>query len=384
MKVLQLTAVDFTVKKLLLPLVDEMIAQGYEVHIACFVDEIGEGLRNENYILHHIPFKRNLNLLSHVSSLLKLLQLMRKERYAIVHTHTPVASLIGRLAAKLTRIPLIVYTAHGFYFHEHMGKLAFKIHFALEKLWARAFTDQLFLQSKEDYQFALDNNFKQANRLHHINNGVSKVRFNPKLFDTKVLKEKYQITDKLAFAFVGRLVEEKGLKELLNAFAKVSENRNDLVLMVIGGASIGDRDTVQIEDLLNTLPAETRNNIKFMGLRDNIPELLAAVDIFVLPSYREGLPRSIIEAMAMGKPIIATNIRGCREEVQDGVNGFLCTPKSSTSLANAMEKMIENKDQREEMGRTGREIFLREYDEERVLERQMTIFNRYRKNHLKG
>ena len=173
MKVLQLTAVDFTVKKLLLPLIDEMKSQGYEVHVACFKDEIGESLEEKGYVIHHVPFKRNLNVFSHLISLVILINLFKKEKYSIVHTHTPVASLIGRFAAKVVRTPLTVYTAHGFYFHEHMGKTAYAIFYSIEKVWARWFSDYLFLQSLEDYQLAVKKKFKRINNLVHINNGVS-------------------------------------------------------------------------------------------------------------------------------------------------------------------------------------------------------------------
>jgi len=378
MKVLQLTAIDFTVKKFLLPLVDEMEDQGYEVHVACSKDEIGQELSAKGYVIHHIPFSRNMNVFSHMKSLMKLIGLIRQEKYSIIHAHTPVASLIGRLAAKFTRTPLTVYTAHGFYFHEHMSKSTYAIAYSIEKVWARLFSDYVFFQSIEDYQLAVKKKFKKPDKLVHINNGVSSERFDPEEYDRDSVRVKNDLKDKIVFTFIGRLVIEKGVRELIEAFSKISENRDDVVLMVIGGGVTGDRDGINIENLVNAQPAEVQSKVKLMGLRDNIPELLSASDVFVLPSYREGLPRSIIEAMAMGKPVIATDIRGCREEVFEGINGYLCKAKSASSLASAFEKMLENDDVRLELGRNSRDLFLKEFDEKKVLERQMNVFNRFR------
>lgn len=378
MKVLQLTAVDFTVKKFLLPLVDEMEKQGYEVHVACFKDKIGEELEDKGYVIHHIPFSRNMNVFSHMKSLRKLISLIRKEKYSIVHTHTPVASLVGRLAAKFTKTPLSVYTAHGFYFHENMNKTAYAIAYSIEKVWAKLFSDYVFFQSVEDYQLAVYKKFKKPNRLVHINNGVSSERFDPSKYNRDSIREQNDLQDKIVFTFIGRLVIEKGTRELIEAFAKISQTRKNVELMVIGGGVTGDRDGINIEDLVKAQPIEVQDKIKLMGLRDDIPELLSASDIFVLPSYREGLPRSIIEAMAMGKPVIATDIRGCREEVFEGVNGYLCEAGSSSSLATAFEKILESDSIRMKLGRNSRELFLKEFDEKKVLERQMKVFNQFR------
>ncbi|WP_269148234.1 glycosyltransferase [Planococcus antarcticus] len=125
-----------------------------------------------------------------------------------------------------------------------------------------------------------------------------------------------------------------------------------------------------------------KKNIHLMGLRDDIPEIIAAADIFTLPSYREGLPRSIIEAMAMGKPIIATDIRGCREEVVEGMNGLLCKVKDAKALADSLEVLIINEEKTKNFGIQSRRIFLEEFEEQKVLNRQLNIFNEFRKGKL--
>ncbi|HHL3303803.1 TPA: glycosyltransferase family 4 protein [Bacillus cereus] len=381
MKVLQITAVDFTLKKFLMPLIDEMKRNDYEVHIACNVGETGEKIRKQGYVIHHIPFERNMNILSHTKSLLNLIKLLKKEKYDCIHTHTPVASLVARLAAKLARVPIIVYTAHGFYFHENMRPIAYKSIYMLEKIWGKYFTDYLFFQSIEDYQLAKDNNFNLKERLIHIGNGVSAELFNPSQYNRAELRKKMGYSERdIVIAFVGRLVKEKGVQELIDAFQIIKKNGYDNVnLMLIGGKVDGDRDTFNIDEYVNNLPHEYKKDLQLLGLRDDIPQLLVAADVFTLPSYREGLPRSIIEAMAMEKPIVATNIRGCREEVFDNENGYLCERQNANDLAEKLIKIISSEDKIKGFSRKSRSLFLEQFDEKIVLNKQIEVFNKIRK-----
>ncbi|MDE0582096.1 glycosyltransferase family 4 protein [Planococcus sp. A6] len=378
MKILQVTAVDFTVKKFLLPLVDELENQNYKIHIACNVNEIGQDLEKNGYKIKHIPFTRDMNVFNHLKSLLAMISLIRKEKYDIIHSHTPVASLITRLAAKITNVPLSVYTAHGFYFHENMSPLAYKITYFLEKFWGKYLTDFIFFQSKEDYELALKKQFNKPDRLVHINNGVSGEKFNPIKHDGDNIRKELNLENKRVILFVGRMVKEKGIQELSEAFASLSAKYDDIALIIVGGAVTGDRDGLSINEIINRMPYSTKKDIHLLGLRDDIPEILAASDIFTLPSYREGLPRSIIEAMAMGKPIVATNIRGCREEVFEGINGYLCKSRDSNSLFMALEKILTDESAIKTLGSNSRRIFLKEFDEKKVLERQLSVFDAYK------
>lgn len=379
MKVLQITNVGFTVKKFLLPLVDEMINQNYDVHIACYKDKIGYEIEKRGYVVHHIPFHRNMNVFSHFKSMVALVKLIRKERFDVVHSHTPVASLVARVSARLAKVPLSVYTVHGFYFHENMKPIIYKINFLLEKIWGKYFTDKLFFQSKEDYELALAKGFQKPENLVHINNGVSGNRFNPELYSRMNSRELLGIKNEKVIMFVGRLVREKGIVELVEAFNMVLHDIKDATLMIVGDSVTGDRDGINLEQLINSMPVETKERIKHFGMRDDIPELLCAADLFVLPSYREGLPRSIIEAMAMGKPIVATDIRGCREEVFPDVNGYLCKDRDSISLAGAIVKTLKDESKLKRFGENSRRLFLEEFNECLVLERQLTIFNQYKR-----
>lgn len=376
MKILQVTAVDFTLKKFLLPLIDALESEGYRVEMACSCGAASKDLKDK-YVLHHVPFERNLNVLSHLLNIWRLIKLMKKERYDCVHAHTPVASLIARLAAKIAGVPVIVYTAHGFYFHENMNPFIYKIAYWLEKIWGRFFTDYIFFQSQEDYQLALEERFNSSDRLVHIGNGVSAKMFNPVLYDKDQIRKNMGFSDQdVILIFVGRLVQEKGIRELIDAFNLLKGKFACLKLVIVGGSVEGDRCGIDLPETLGSVPEHVRKDIYRLGLRNDIPQLLSAADVFVLPSYREGLPRSIIEAMAMRKPIVATNIRGCREEVRPGFNGYLCRVRDSRDLAEKIDRLLEGASKLQVYGENSRKLFLNEFDEKKVLEKQLRVFRK--------
>lgn len=375
-KILQICAVSTTVDKQLKPLIDRSINEGFEVHIACSNDGNVKALESQGYIIHDINIDRNINLKSNLKSIRNLLILMKKEKYDIVHVHTPVASILGRIAAKLAGVKNVIYTAHGYYFHEGMSKRTYNFFYNIEKFFARFATDYLLLQSKEDFELSLNQKFKKPGRVIHLSNGVDIYnRFNPiKINEDNAidLKRNFRVNEKdIVFAFIGRLVREKGVYELIEAFNQVCKSTQNVKLLLIGGLLESERD----KEIQNTMDEWKENkNIIFTGIRSDVNNLLAISDVFILPSYREGLPRSIIEAMAMKKPVIATNIRGCREEVIHNRTGYLVEKQNAEEIYLKMLKLIKNKSLRTNMGNEARIIVEEEYDEEKVLDKQVSLF----------
>ena len=373
-KVLQLAAVDTTVKKLLLPLINRLIQEGYEVHIACSPGGYLQELREEGYMTHPISIARRISPLSNLTSLCRLYRLMRRERFDIVHVHTPVAAALGRVAAKFARVPIIIYTAHGFYFHELMSLWRRRLIIWVEKFLGKCCTDMLFTQSAEDLQTAIHEKIITPDSAIWISNGVDLRVFN--ILTKRDLREELglRFKDKVV-GFIGRLVREKGIEDLLEAMGQVAKEIPEVKLLVVGDTLESDRDRQATERLYQLIQ---RNNledrIKFTGFREDIPELLSIMDLFVLPSYREGMPRTILEAMATGKPVVATNIRGCREEVVDGVTGLLVPVKDPEALAQAIVKVLSDGKLAQQMGQAGRKRVEKEFDERLVLERQLKVY----------
>lgn len=352
--------------------------KGYIVHNACTDTGMFSKLSSEGLIMKSINIDRKISLKSNLKSVIELYKLIKKEKYDIVHVHTPIAAILGRLAAKLAGAPCVIYTAHGFYFHDDMPKIKYKIFYTIEKVFGRHFTDWILLQSKEDYELCINDKFQQENRIIHISNGVDVInKMNPQLISESTISEyKKELginSDDIVIGFIGRLVKEKGIIELLEATEKIVQKHKNVRLLLIGDVLESERDQ---ETYLLIQKYLQYPYVKHLGFRKDIPELLSIMDIFTLPSYREGLPRSIIEAMALQKPVVATNIRGCREEVIDGVNGYLVDKKNSTSLFDELLKLVNNKDLRDKFGASGREMALKQFNEELVIKKQLDLFGK--------
>jgi glycosyltransferase involved in cell wall biosynthesis len=377
-RVLEVCAVDFTVKNLLLPLINRLMKEGYEVEICCTPGNESKKLEQLGYKFKYVYIDRKINLLSNLKSLIGLYRVMKDGKYDIVHVHTPLASALGRIAAKLARIPIIIYTAHGFYFHENMPKIEYKIFTTLEKILGKYFTDYIFVQSEEDYKTAKQLGIIEEDKISCISNGIDLEKFDPEnvQIDTVAFKSVLGIPPEgKVITFIGRIVKEKGILDLLDVFIKLANDYKDIYLLIVGDVSSNERDIKTKERIKDILKDKNIGNRIIMAeYRDDIPEILKISDIFVLPSYREGLPRSIIEAMAMSKPVVTYNIRGCREEVVNGETGFLVSPGDLNGLYSSIKKILDNPELAKEFGSNGRRRAEELYDEQKVLEKELKIF----------
>lgn len=379
LRVLQICAVDFTVKNFLRPLIEFLEKQGFEVTVVCSPGEFSDELRQQGMNLHNIHIARSMNIFRHIRSFIKLYSFIRRNQFHIVHTHTPIAGIIGRVSARLAGVPIVLYTAHGFYFHERMHWLLRWFHIFLEKL-AALFCDFIFTQSEEDRQMAIKVGICPEQKIRWIGNGVNIQRFNPESISCESiarLKRELSLENaKHIVGIIGRLVREKGFFEFFDAAAYILKRLPDTYFLVIGDALTSDYDESRKEIYEHIEALGIKEHVRFAGMRDDIPELLALIDVYTLPSYREGMPRSIIEAMAMGKPVVATNIRGCREEVVENQTGFLVPVGDSEALAQAILKILENPELAERFGRIARQRAIQMFDERLVLQRQLEIYQK--------
>jgi len=381
-KVLQVTSIAASVKTLLLPLIDGLVKNHFQVDICCANDQYANHLRDKGYNVIIGPFRRKLISFSHVKSLFFLCRLIKKDDYDIIHLHTPIIAAIGRISAKLARKPTVIYTAHGFYFHEDMNFLMKKAFIFIEMLLARWATDWLFTQSLEDAESAKILQFmKNEERIIWIGNGVEIEKFAVKYQKEKIKKELNLDNNKKVILFIGRLVEEKGIIELIEAFYKVKKQCADVKLLCVGETLESDRDKktyVLIKSLIQKL--ELQKDVILTGFRDDIPVILSVADVFVLPSHREGMPRTIIEAMASGKPVIATDIRGCREEVIHEKSGLLVKARDLEGIADAIMRIISDEELAGRMGEEGRKRAEELFDEKQVIERQLEVYKEIKKS----
>ena len=368
-KICQLCNLDFTLYHFLLPLMRGMRDEGHEVVGVCSEGPFAEKVRDDGFRVETIAIDRSFNVFRHLRAAHELAHMFRREKFDIVHVHNPVASLIGRLAAWRAGVPCIAYTAHGFYFHDQMPLPKRNVFITLEWLAGRV-TDVLFTQSAEDAETARGLELISGSHIEAIGNGVDTTRFNDreKRADRRRIRKAVGTAEnRIAIMSVGRLVSEKGFPELIRAMRRV-----DADLWVVGERLESDhaKDIDGALDMAQSDPA-LKGSVHFLGYRTDIPELMRAADVFVLASHREGMPRSIIEAMMCSRPVVATNIRGSREEVVDGETGFLVGVNEPDALASALSELVESAAKRKKMGAAGRARALELYDERKVVARQI-------------
>lgn len=377
MKIIELCAIDQTMKIFLNNLNKQLMNQGFDLICVCSEGPYTEELKKEGFNIINIPIERKIKLFSNIKSIYRLYKLFKSEKPDVLHVHTPIASVLGRIAARLAKVSIVIYTAHGFYFHRNMSPMKYKLFLNIEKYMAKYFTDFIFTQSKEDRLTAIENNFIHERKIVYIGNGIDVFgKFNSENVshvEIERLYEEFNITEQnIIITFIGRLVKEKGIVELLEAFSNI-DNKN-IKLLVVGDIDQGCRDQ-QTKTLIISKYKDNKSII-FTGFREDINNILYITDIFCLPSYREGMPRTIIEAMSMQCAVIATDIRGCREEVIDGETGLLVSPQSMYEMQNKIEILIKNRELLNSMKTAGRKRAEEYYDEKLVVNKQINIINR--------
>ncbi len=371
MRILQLCAVDFTLYHFLLPLMRGLRDAGHEVTGACAHGNLVPKIEAEGFRMIDVPIRRSANPLALWRSYRTIKHMLDAEKFDMVHVHTPVAALAGRLAAWQAGVPKIVYTAHGFYFHEHMPWPKRFAHIGLEWIAGRT-TDLLLTQAEEDAATARSLGLAHG-PIHAIGNGSDPARFRPALpLETTRADIRASLgtpQGRPVILMVGRLVAEKGYPELVEAMRAV-----DAELWIVGARLASDHaDGVDAALHAAENDPVLKTRIRLLGYRSDVHDLLRAADIFTLPSHREGMPRSIIEAMLSGLPVVATDIRGSREAIVHGQTGFLVPVRDPSALATALSRLADNAALRTGLGAVGLARARDLYDEAQVVARQLAL-----------
>ncbi|MGQ9516291.1 MAG: glycosyltransferase family 4 protein [Anaerolineae bacterium] len=367
MRIAHVATVDITLKALLLPQVRYLLERGHEVEMVASAGPHTPALRQAGFVVHNIFISRRIEPWHDLRSTMELARLFRRRRYDLVHTHTSKAGFVGRLAARLAGTPIVAHTAHGFFFHENMPPLQRRLFEGLERL-AAGWTDLLFLQSREDYEYVLASGMVPPARARFLGNGIDLDTFDITRWDRPWERQFLRQTffgdgDYIVALMVAFMIERKGHIYLLKALELLGAEAGALRLLLVGDGPLEDSLRKFVRD------AGLESRVTFAGYREDIPRLLAGADIYVLASLSEGMPRSILEAMAMELPVIASDIRGCRELVWHGETGLLVPPADAGALAEALCRLADDAKLRQSMGRAGRRRVLQEFDERLVFQR---------------
>ncbi|MGB2763544.1 MAG: glycosyltransferase family 4 protein [Candidatus Aminicenantaceae bacterium] len=314
------------------------------------------------------PLVRRTNIIKDLKTFLDIWRIIKKKSPEIVHTHSSKAGLLGRLAAKLARIPIVVHTPHGHVFFGYFGPLKTKIFIILERLVSRI-TDRIIAltnKEKEDYiKFRIAN----EDKFDVIYSGIELDKFKELSEDKKqnLVKELGIPEKSLIIGTVGRLVPVKGHEFLIKAAKYIISKYPEAFFVFTGDGPLEQNLERQAFKL------GIKDNIIFLGWRDDVAKIISIYDIFALPSLNEGMGRVLAEAMALGKPIVASNVGGIPDLVTHGKNGFLVPTRNSEKLAKYIQILIEDKEQREKMGQVGKET-VKNFSKEKMVEKIANLY----------
>ena len=339
---------------------------GYEVSVICGRSPEGtwgEELRKQGLKVIHVPFAREIAPLTDARCVLAMYRVIRRGGFDIVHSHNPKGGLLGPVAGKLARRPVVLHTVHGFLFNENATGMRRGLAQAAER-WTAAWCDHLLFQSEEDFAYARDHRFKTGDRLHLEGNGIDETRFDPRLYPDARRGKRAELglgEADLVVGMVGRLVEEKGYREFFEMAGRLARARGDVRFLNVGIAEPEQSDAVDPGLLARQHGLDGK--CVLLDRRRDMPELYLAMDVAVLPSHREGIPRALMEAAAMGIPGVATDIRGTREVIEDGVTGLLFPLRDVDRFLVCVERLLQDGGLRRRMGQAAQRRVLGKYTE---------------------
>lgn len=362
--------VDYHFKAFHQPVMKWFKEHGWKVHIAA------SGNLNLPYVdkKYTIPVHRSPFHIQNRSAYLELASIIERENYEIIHCHTPMGGLLARLAAREARKKgtNVIYTVHGFHFYKHAPFINWLVYYPIEK-WLANYTDCLITINEEDYGLLKQHPFK-AGRIERINGvGVDIEKFTPIGPAEKSERRQsfgYSANDYLLF-YAAEFNRNKNHQFLIHAIAHLIESVPNVKLLLAGDGEL-------LEECRNlTKRLEISDHVEFLGFRNDIDRLLPICDVLVSSSQREGLPVNVMEGMACGLPVIATQNRGHNELVRDSQNGWIVEQNDRQSMAEKLAELYFNPVMASMMGTKGREIMESSYSVGTVLQQVSRIYQSY-------
>lgn len=372
-KIAIVTTVGFSLDKLFPEFYPLLIKHNYEVVGICANDDYVENVRRQGVRVITVPMTRNFTPIKDLKSLWLLYKIFRKENFDIIHFNTPKASLLASIAGRLCSRSILLYTLRGLGYTAYSGmKRQIAKHCEIITCWI---ADYIIAISHSLRQYAVKEGVANSEKVHVLGQGSSKgVNLRTFRLDgaTKLqalhIRKSFGIDDgDIVLGYVGRLTNEKGIVELYRAFRNILENNIHILL-------VGEQDN------RNPLPdsfireLDRDHRVHRLGFQEKYSPFLAAMDIFVMPSYREGFGNVIIEASALKRPVISTDIPGCRDAVMNNQSGIMVGLQDIKSLQQAIEQLIRDPKKRKTMGQIGREWVKENFNRDIVWDRNLNLY----------
>ncbi len=355
------------------PIMKALKNRGHKIFAIAPDDRYKKELESDGFFFIQYKMKRqSLNPIEEILSIKAIYQAIKPLNLDILQTSTVKPNIYGTFAAKLAKIPKVYNLVEGmgsFYIDDTLkAKIVRSI---IETLYKRAssLSDLTIFVNSDDPKYMIDRGLIVPHKVKVIKSvGIDTKEYDPAKVDKdKVLnwREKLSSDGKPIVMMVARAIWHKGIKEFYEA-SKIVGDKAHFVL--VGDTDSGNPSCANEEFLKS-------GKVNWIGRQSDMVTLTAVSDIYVLPSYREGVPRTLLEAASMAKPIVATDVVGCREVVSDGVNGFLVPVKDSRTLAEAIDRLIENVELREKFGKASRQKAMEEFDMPKVVEQYLPLYS---------
>jgi glycosyltransferase involved in cell wall biosynthesis len=299
---------------------------------------------------------RQLNPYHDIFCLFSLVRFIRQGKFSIVHTHSSKAGILGRLAAKMAGTPVIIHTVHGWSFHEHMHPTLRNTYIILER-WIARFTDQIIAVAEKDIEKGLKHGIGRPDQYRLIHSAIPLDEFDPKRVDRESIRIELGIPPEVnVLGNIGRFSAQKNPLDWVRVAGRVGRAIPDCRFLLVGDGPLhGEVEAALVAEGIHSQTILT-------GLRRDVPEMMAAMDVFLLTSLWEGLPRVIPQAMAMGLPVVANAVDGSSEAIVPGETGYLCSPGALDEMAERCAELIRDPIKRSTMGKKGQAYASREFD----------------------
>lgn len=369
MKILYVTTISDTVNAFLIPHIRMLVNLGHHVDVAFNIkNQVKQEIIDIGCNVHALEFERSPLNKGNYIAYRKLKKIIQNEKYDLVHTHTPIASTCVRIACKNMKNTKVFYTAHGFHFSKGASLKNWLVYYPMEK-WLSRYTNCLITINKEDYNTAISKNFKadEIKMVHGV--GVDVNKFEPQIIEKKLqTRKEYGYKEDGFILFYAAELNHNKHQDLLIDVVNILKDRIPNIKLLLAGSGLLES---QYKELAKKSGVE--NNIEFLGYRSDVSKLLMLSDIAVASSRREGLPVNVMEAMATGLPLVVTNVRGHRDLVKDGENGYVIGLNDAESFAGSIEKLYKYDELRSKFGKKGFEL-VQKYSLENVLKEMQEIY----------
>ncbi|EQB88400.1 glycosyltransferase involved in cell wall biosynthesis [Clostridium punense] len=342
-KILYVTNTSRSVNTFFIPHMNALVDHGYKVDCAC---KIGHAIYKErvrdDIEFFDVPFSRNPLSTDNVKAFKQLCELQRNNQYDVIHAHTPIVAAYVRLMKLKFPNLKIMYTAHGYHFYEGASKVNWAIYYPIEKILAK-YTDLLININDEDYNASKKFSCKKLAKINGVGIDLDKFKV---LEEHEVLHVRASLglsKEDFVVVMIAEHNKNKNQIQLLNAMEILKSKHENIKAVCIGDGEL-------LEEIKGEVEKRALSNVKILGFRKDVNEIINASDVAILLSHREGLPKNLMEVMACKKPLIGTNVRGIRDLIEDGVNGKIVPLGDPVKTAEAIEYLYNNKQMLKAMG----------------------------------